>query len=184
MTNKTFEQLNMELINRGLVYKSDDMATYDESQWLEGIYPWGFIIGYACNVLPTQYKLYDNEYQLMCTLDSDDDNWNICDGHLNCTRTYGFEYTHKFSYILNNGAPVHVGDVAAIGYVCDSHTFTDRRFYALNNGTIYYKEDGQPLRILDSKVTITDLINLGYTLLGDDAIQPNIDILNDMIIVK
>lgn len=186
MTNKTFEQLNQELINKGLIF--EDAGQYEESQQLESIYPWGYILVYSCAVLPSVYRLYDNEHQLICTLDSDDDNWSILNGYLKCTRS-GFGPDKKFTYSLNNGAPIHVKDVKALLLKCPDVFSTDE------DRIIIYDDNGKPraLRkrdcksledITDSVLELTEYINQGYKLLSEDVYAPNVDIFNDMIVTK
>lgn len=168
-----FEQLNMELINRGIVYDSPDIPDeYEQCASLEGIYPWGFTVITYCNVLDPIIAFYDWECQAILSLNHDSDTKY----HLNNGRLFVEEYkcfsneTHKYGVNLNNGAPVHVKDIAAIGYM-PSKNYHDKRFYALNDGRIYVKEDGKALELLpkESNANIASLINEGYVLVGKDA---------------
>ena len=58
----------------------------------------------------------------------------------------------------------------------------DKRFYALNDGRIYYKEDGHDLKLLEGDVDVIDFQDQGFELIGPDSYQSNINILNDMIV--
>lgn len=186
MTNKTFEQLNQELINKGLIF--EDAGQYEESQQLESIYSWGYILIYSCAVLPSMYRLYDNEHQLICTLDSDDDNWSIHNGYLKCTRA-GFGPDKKFAYNLNNGAPIHVKDVKALllKYTDLTSIDEDRIIIFEQYGRLkaFRKKDCHLLEdITDSALGVADYINQGFKLLSEDVYSSNVDIFNDMIVTK
>lgn len=182
MTNKSFEQLNQKLINKGIVFEPHPTDEYETSCHLDSIYSWGFIVISNCAVLDPLYLLYDNEYQKICVLDYVDDDFKITDGYLSCIRTL-FDTKTRFTYNLNQGAPVHIRDIAAIGYVPNDNPYPDKRFYALNDGRIYYKEDGEVLKQL-SDVTIDELIRRGFTLIEPEHYENNVSILNDMIVTR
>jgi hypothetical protein len=172
----------MELINKGIVYNSPDIPDqYDQSCSLEAIYSWGFTVITYCNVLGPIISFYDWEYQLILSLDHDEyTKYFISNNRLYVEQRYCFsDKIHEFSVNLGDGAPVHVSDIAAIGYVPDTSLSEDRRFYLLKDSTMYFKEDGHNLEIINS--TLTDILKLGFKLLPEDCFDTNVDVLNNMI---
>lgn len=183
MKNLTFEQLNQELINKGLVYDAPDVPDmYDQCAILEGIYNWGFTIITHCNVLDPIITFYDWECQSILSLDVDENtSYSLSHGMLHAKQSFMFsDKVDKYNVNLNNGAPVHQKDIKAIGYVPHLNMCEDRRFYALNDGRIYFKEDGATLRLLQN-VTVDDLTRQGFSIIEPENYGANIDILNDMI---
>ena len=63
-----------------------------------------------------------------------------------------------------------------------SDNYHDKRFYALNDGRIYYKEDGHDLKLLEENVDVVDFQDQGFELIGPYSYQSNINILNEMIV--
>lgn len=179
MTNR-FETLKQELINKGIIY--DCVGEYEESQSLYSVYSWGYIIAYDCIVLPTRHDLYDNTHTLICSLDTDDDEYIINNGILNCKRKL-FSEPQEFSYNLNEGAPIHYEDVAAI--LLKTEGIIDTRVIILKDNMAFIKEDGEPLLITDTTFYNTDyLIRQGYKVLSEDCYKNNIEIFNDLLVTK
>ena len=175
---KSFELLNQELINKGLVYSNDD-SQYEESQHLVSIHSWGYILAFNCIVLDTSYELYDSEHQLICVLD-DECTWTTHNGILKCTRKPCFGgKEHSFTYNLNAGAPIHKSDVETILYKPGA-TFPDIRVIFLKSGKIYYKEDGKV--ICESNRSIREYLADGLAIIPEESWPNNIDIFNDLLV--
>ena len=173
MTNR-FETLKQELINKGIIY--DCVGEYEESQSLHSVYDWGYIIAFDCIVLPTRHDLYDNTHTLICSLDTDDDEYIINNGILNCKRSL-FSKPYEFSYNLNEGAPIHYEDVAAL------LLSEDTRIIILKDGMVFVKEDGEPLLITDTTFYNVDyLTGHGYKVLSEDYYTNNINLFNDLLV--
>lgn len=182
MKNMSFAKLNEELINRGIVFEPSPTDEYETLCELHSIHENGFITATSCIVLPTNLTFYDWTGQSIISLDIDDCTYKICDGVLYVTESNTFSGNKKRIVIdLKDGAPVHVDDVAAIGYE-PSDNYHDKRFYALNDGRIYYKEDGHDLKLLEGDVDVIDFQDQGFELIGPDSYQSNIDVLNEMIV--
>ena len=180
MTNKTFEQFNQELINKGLVF--DCIGEYDESQSLEAIYSWGYIVKFDCMVLPDIYKLYDNQDQLICSFSSDDVDFKIINNILIYKRT-GFNGVEEFSYNLKQGAPIHTGDVKDILlYSNPDNIDDDDRIIILKDGRAFRKKDGYPLQTLDNTAVAECYLDDNYELLDEQYYASNIDLFNDLIV--
>lgn len=178
----TFKQLEEELIKKELVFEADDLDQYEQHQWLESVYSWGFILGYSCNVLPISYKLYDDKYQLICSLDSDDDNWRINNGYLKCERSL-FRNSHKFYYNLNQGAPIHVCDIRDILISYNTEGFLDTdTIIVLKNKKAYRQKDCYPLQMIDDVSEF--YLDSNYKLLDKDCYQAHVDTLNNAIVTK
>lgn len=192
MTNKTFEKLNQELIKKGLVYDYEpcDGCGISEYQHLDAIYPWGYILTFDCDVLPTMFKLYDNEHQFICTLDRDDDNWSIANGYLKCERKNGFSNTVKrFSYNLNAGAPIHVGDVKALLLMIkEGRPFPEESIIIVDvdgKPAAYHKKDGEEIKnITKDALEICEYIKQGYTLIEEKYYKNHVDSFNDMLVTR
>lgn len=185
MREMNYEQLNMELRKRGIVYDAPDMPDqYEQCCYLEGIYSWGFTVITYCNVLDPVITFYDTEYQAILSLDHDNyTQYTLQNGRLFVEETMCFsEKTHKYGVNLNDGAPVHVRDIEAIGYVVADLSH-DRRFYALKDGRMYFKEDGEALKQLKD-VSIENLTKMGFKIIEPENYGANIDILNDLISKK
>lgn len=177
MMNKTFEQLNQELINKYMVFEGSE--PFEVAQSLESIHSWGFIIINSCQVLPDQYMLYDNKYQLICKLDADDDVWSVRHGYLECKRTL-FDNSYKFYYDLNKQAPVHTEDIKDVLLCCGHNFFDEDRIYVLKDGTVYRKKDGYNLLQVNDASKF--YLNPNYKILPEETYNSNVDTLNDMII--
>lgn len=179
---KTFEELNKELINRGLVYDSPDIPDmYEQCAKLEGIYEWGFTIITYCNVVDPVITFYDWEYQSILSLDHDDHtHYTLQNGRLYVEEhMYFSDVVNKYSVNLKVGAPVHDKDVVAIGYMPNLGYSDDKRFYILKDGRTFFKEDGSSLCKVDT--TLTEFITQGYELIDIEHYGNNINILNDML---
>ena len=182
MKNLNYAQLNMELINKGIIYDAPDCPDgYNQCCCLEGVYDWGFTVVTYCDVLDPIITFYDWECQAILSLDMDDNTtYSLRNGRLYAKVSYMFsDRVEKIHVYLNDGAPVHQRDITAIGYMANL-TADDRRFYALNDGRIYFKADGETLRVLQN-VTIEDLTRQGFTIIDPENYGANIDVLNDMI---
>lgn len=181
MNTNYYETLNQELINRGIVYDSEPLDEHEQFAELEGIYNWGFTVITHCNVVSPVITFYDWTYQSILSLDVDEHlNYSLMDGVLKVEQSYLFcNDIDKYTVRLKDGAPVHVDDIACIGYEPADDYFSDKRFYALNNGKIYYKENGKKLRI--TELDVLDFLNAGFKLVDAENYGSNIDILNDMI---
>ena len=183
MKNMSFAKLNEELINRGIVFEPSPTDEYETLCELEAIYSWGFTTITYCIVLDPIITFYDWEGQSILCLDKDEyTQYKVNDGVIFVSIKYTFsDETKSFVYDLKDGAPVHVDDVATIGYE-PSDNYHDKRFYALNDGRIYYKEDGHDLKLLEGDVDVIDFQDQGFELIGPDSYQSNINILNEMIV--
>ncbi len=181
MTNKSFNQFNQELINKNLVFSHENYNGNSESQHLEAIYSWGYILVYSGNVLPDIYKLCDYQDQLICTLDYDDD-WSIVSGYLKCKSTL-FNDTYKFSYNLNQGAPIHTEDVKDILlYSNPEDKYDNDRIIILKDGRIFRRKDGESLQELDDASEF--YLDPTYKILTRDCYITYINIFNELIIRK
>jgi hypothetical protein len=180
----TMNELNKTLEAKGIVYDSPDIPDeYEQSARLEAIYDWGFTVVTYCNVLDPVITFYDNQFQAILSLDIDSDtSYSLCNGVLRVEERNCFGgVTRRFYVNLSSGAPVHTSDIVAIGYA-DNDMFDDKRFYALKDGRIYYKEDGAELKLIKDNVDVIDFMDAGYTLVSKDSFGSNVDILNNMIV--
>jgi hypothetical protein len=180
----TLDKLNKILEAKGIVYDSPDVPDeYEQSARLEAIYDWGFTVVTYCNVLDPVITFYDNQFQAILSLDIDSDtSYSLCNGVLRVEERNCFGgATRRFYVNLSSGAPVHTSDIVAIGYA-DNDMFDDKRFYALKDGRIYYKEDGAELKLIKDNVDVIDFMDAGYTLVSKDSFGSNVDILNNMIV--
>jgi hypothetical protein len=184
MKYTTLNKLNKTLEAKGIVYDSPDVPDeYEQSARLEAIYDWGFTVVTYCNVLDPVITFYDNQFQAILSLDIDSDtSYSLCNGVLRVEERNCFGgVTRRFYVNLSSGAPVHTSDIVAIGYA-DNDMFDDKRFYALKDGRIYYKEDGAELKLIKDNVDVIDFMDAGYTLVSKDSFGSNVDILNNMIV--
>lgn len=184
MKNITFEQLEQELENKGIVFESGECDEYETCCYLEGIYEWGFTTITSCNVIDPIITFYDWKYQSICCVDLDDySSHRVIHGVLSAETKYLFcEGISKFCYDLRHGAPVHLDDIVSIGYD-PSEKYHDKRFYELKDGRIYYKEDGALLMTIDQ--TAKDaLMQSGFVLIESEHYPNNVNVLNDMIVKK
>lgn len=183
MMNVTFNELNKTLEAKGIVYDYTDIPdVYKQGARLEAIYAWGFTVITSCNVLNDIITFYDNNYQAIVSLDIEEDTrYTLSNGILKVREYNSFvKKTNIFYVNLNNGAPVHVTDISAIGYCEDEdEDIYDKRFYALNDGRIYYKEDGKKLQLIEGEVN--DFINEKFVLVPEDSFGSNVDALNSYI---
>jgi hypothetical protein len=180
----TLDKLNKILEAKGIVYDSPDVPDeYEQSARLEAIYDWGFTVVTYCNVLDPVITFYDNQFQAILSLDIDSDtSYSLCNGVLRVEERNCFGgVTRRFYVNLSSGAPVHTSDIVAIGYA-DNDMFDDKRFYALKDGRIYYKEDGAELKLIKDNVDVIDFMDAGYTFVSKDSFGSNVDILNNMIV--
>lgn len=173
-----FKTLEQELINRGIVYDDMDNNEYDASAKLEGIYEWGFtVINYCCVINPV-IVFYDWSFQSILSLDIDEyTSYNLSNSRLVVTDKCMFtDIVKTYAVDLSKGAPVHVGDIVAIGH----HEEDDMRFYALADGRMFFKQDCCSLRLVDADVI--DFLDEGFKLLNSDDYQVNVNILNNLIL--
>ena len=173
----TFAELNMELINRGIVYES-----YDQSCYLEAICSWGFaVITYSnSNVIDPVISFYDWKAQIIINLDINEyTEYTLRNGYLKVKQRYIFsEETHNFMVNLNDGAAIHVEDVIALLYKPDG----DDERIIFTKGKDYILKDGEGIKdISNSELDIIDYQDQGFELLDEDYYQSNVDVFNDVI---
>jgi hypothetical protein len=183
--NRLFEELQKELENKGILFEVDPRDDYETSCCLEAVYEWGFTTVTYCIVLDPVMTFYDWEYQAICHIDLDSyTQYTLNAGYLHVKeqKMLGQGY-FEFWYNLEKGAPVHMSDEVVIGYYEDDNS---KRFYALNDGRYFFKEDGKPIKLIKGdEVDVIDFLDEGYKLIDlkdTKAIQSNIDILNNLLV--
>lgn len=186
MKNMTFEKLNQELENRGIVFEAGPCDEYETCCYLEGMYEWGFTTVTYCIVIDPIITFFDWKFQSICSIDLDSyTTHRVTHGVLYAETKHLFmDGVDKFCYDLKYGAPVHVEDIHMIGV--DLSNFmnpasADRRFYALKDGNAFLKEDGVGFKWIDND-TVNALIKEGFTLINQEDYQSNVDALNNEII--
>lgn len=180
---EAMKKLNQELVNRCIVYDAPDIPDqYNQCASLDGVYDWGFTVVTYCDVLDPIMTFYDWEFQSIVSIDLDDETqYHLRHGMLSVKQSYMFSDTvQKFVVNLTRGAAVHEKDIQAIGYMPNLGFSDDKRFYALKDGRIYYKKDGESLRLLKA-TTVADLTRQGFEIIQPENYGANINILNDMI---
>lgn len=174
------QELEKELINRGIVYQSED--EFEVRACLENIYDWGFTtITYYDEVLDPVMTFYDWECQAICNIDLDRyTEYTLEDGHLHVKERKMFTANEhfEFNYDLNNGAPIHIQDMLAVWYD-DGVDFPDSRFYELKDGRIFCLENGKGIRLSSLEDFDEDIV---YVAVPQDAVQSNVDVLNNSLV--
>lgn len=178
----SFDELNKELRDRGIVYDEDPRDMYETSCYLREIHDWGFIVATSTIVMNDILTFYDWEYQAICSIDREEETeYKITEGVLSVDVHLMFSdgCTHEeFSYNLRDGAPVHICDIASIGVHLESKD--DKRFFILKNGVVLYKQDGSPIVTVEK--TLDDFIKEGFTIIEPDSYPNNVNILNEEMV--
>lgn len=183
LINDAIKKLNQELVNRCIVYGApNEPDQYNQHAVLEGVYSWGFIVISYCDVVDPVMTFYDWEYQSIVSIDvNDDTKYSLHNGLLTIEeKFFCTDVVRTYSVNLNNGAHVHLNDIQAIGYV-PSLRFNDKRFYALKDGRIYFKKDGEDLVLCECGLTIDDFVHDGFKIIEPENYGANINVLNDMM---
>lgn len=176
------QELNKELSNRGIVYDADFEDEFEVCCYLEAIYDWGFTtITYYSEALDPVMTFYDWEYQAICNIDLDNYTEYTLDAgalHVKERKMFRENDYFEFNYDLNDGAPVHMQDMLAVWYD-DGVDFPDSRFYELKDGRIFCLESGKGIRLSSLEDFDEDIT---YVSVPQDAIQDNINILNNALV--
>ena len=181
MKDMNFTQLNKELINRGIVFEPHPIDEYQTCCYLHSIHEWGFITITYCETVDNIFTFYDWECQSILYLDiNKNTNYEIINGIISVNYVFHNE-TKSFCYDLKKGAPIHFDDITTIGYD-PSEQYGDKRFYAINDGRLYYKENCKDLELVNDFTCIANFLDNGFELIESDSYKSNIDILNNMLI--